>query len=101
MMFKEETLQWIKDMQNAGKLSELDTAALNKLANEYAIKLEELFNDAVRIQLSPVGKVGDFEKMLIYDSQYTTKFLNQAIPGFPDFKKEIFLQAKKVITGTT
>lgn len=99
-MFKEETLQWIKEMQSGGQLAELDTVALNRLADEYAAKLEAYFYEAVRKQLAPFGKVSDFEKMLIYDSQYTTKFLNQSIPGYLDFKREIFLQAKKVITGT-
>lgn len=100
-MFREETAQWIKDMRNEGKLAALDEAALSKLADEYTIKLEDFFNDAVRKQLAPAGKVADFEKMLIYDSQYTTKFLNQTIPGYLAFKTEIFLQAKKAITGMT
>jgi len=100
-MFKEETLQWIKEMQSKGQLAGLDAAALNQLADEYAAKLEAYFYEAVRKQLAPFGKVADFDKMLIYDTQYTTKFLNQAIPGYLDFKHEIFLQAKKAITGTT
>ena len=98
-MFKEETLQWIKEMQSEGKLAQLNAADLNQLAEEYATKLEAYFYEAVRKQLAPFGKVADFEKMLIYDSQYTTKFLNQSIPGYADFKREIFLQAKKVITA--
>ncbi len=98
-MFKEETLQWIKEMQSEGKLAELDTADMNQLTEEYAAKLEAYFYEAVRKQLAPCGKVADFEKILIYDSQYTTKFLNQAIPGYLNFKRETFLLAKKVITG--
>jgi hypothetical protein len=99
-MFKEETRRWIDEMRSEGKLTELDEAALDKLADEYAIKLEDYFNEAVRKQLTPVGKVADFEKMLIYDTQYTTKFLNQAIPGYVGFKIDIFRQAKKEITGS-
>jgi hypothetical protein len=99
-MFKEETTRWVDEMRAEGKLAELDDAACNKLADEYAIKLEKYFNEAVRKQLAPVGKVADFEKMLIYDSQYTTKFLNQAIPGYMGFKIDIFCQAKKAITGS-
>jgi hypothetical protein len=98
-MFKEETRRWINEIRSEGKLAELDEAALDKLADEYAIKLEDYFNEAVRRQLTPVGKVADFEKMLIYDTQYTTKFLNQAIPGYMGFKLDIFRQAKKAIMG--
>ncbi len=99
-MFKEETSRWIKDLQDQGKLAEHDKEALGRLADAYAIKLEEYFNEAVRKQLGPTGKLADFEKMLLYDTQYTTKFLNQAIPGFPGFKEEIFRKARKEITGT-
>jgi hypothetical protein len=98
-MFKEETRRWVDEMWSVGRLTELDEPALNKLVDDYAIRLEDYFNEAVRRQLTPVGKVADFEKMLIYDSQYTTKFLNQSIPGYLGFKTEIFRQAKKVITG--
>jgi hypothetical protein len=97
-MFKEETTRWVDEMRVEGKLAGLDETALKQLANEYAIKLEDYFNEAVRRQLAPVGKVADFEKMLIYDTQYTTKFLNQAIPGYMGFKIDIFHQAKNVIT---
>ena len=98
-MFKEETRRWIDEMRAAGKLAELDEAALEKLADSYAVKLEAYFNNAVRKQLEPSGKAADFEKMLIYDSQYTTKFLNQSIPGYAGFKTDIFRQAKKEIAG--
>ena len=98
-MFKEETLQWIKEMQSEGKLAQLNAADLNQLAEEYAAKLEAYFYEAVRKQLAPFGKVADFEKMMIYDTQYTTKFLNQTIPGYMGFKIEVFRQAKKEITG--
>jgi hypothetical protein len=98
-MFKEETRRWVDEMHEAGKLPDLDEKALDRLADEYAVKLEDYFNDAVRKQLAPFGKVADFEKMLIYDTQYTTKFLNQAIPGYMGFKIEVFQQAKKEITG--
>ncbi|MBN1548650.1 MAG: hypothetical protein JW902_18520 [Syntrophaceae bacterium] len=98
-MFKEETRRWVDEMLEAGKLSDLDEKALEQITDEYAVKLEEFFYDAVRKQLAPVGKVADFEKMLIYDTQYTTKFLNQAIPGYAGFKIDVFRQAKKKITG--
>lgn len=99
-MFKEETNCWVNEMRSEGKLAEWDETALAKLVDDYAFKLEDYFNEAVRKQLAPVGKVADFEKMLIYDSQYTTKFLNQSIPGYVGFKIDIFRQAKKAITGT-
>ena len=46
-----------------------------------------------------MGKVADFERMLIWDTQYTHKFLNQTIPGYPSFKMEIMERARKAILG--
>jgi hypothetical protein len=37
--------------------------------------------------------------MLLYDSQYMNKYLNQTIPGYPGFQKNIFDTAKKNILG--
>jgi hypothetical protein len=46
-----------------------------------------------------VGKDAEFERMLLYDSQYTHKYLNQTIPGYYGFRAEVFAQARKTITG--
>jgi hypothetical protein len=98
-MFKETALSWIIDLEEDGKLGTLDPESRDKLANEYAQKLEDIFNEAVVTQLKPVGKAADFEKMLLYDSQYTHKYLNQMIPGYYGFRADIFNQARKIILG--
>jgi hypothetical protein len=98
-MFKETALAWIAELQETGKLTDLDAETRNRLANDYAQKLEEYFNEAVVYQLKPVGKAADFEKMLLYDSQYVHKYLNQLIPGYYGFRADIFNQARKVILG--
>jgi hypothetical protein len=98
-MFKETALSWIADLEEKGKLGTLDPENRNKLANDYAQKLEEFFNEAVVNQLKPVGKAADFEKMLLYDSQYTHKYLNQMIPGYYGFRADIFERARKIILG--
>jgi hypothetical protein len=98
-MFKETALGWIAEMEEAGRISGLDDAGRSKLADEYAVKLEAFFNKAVENQLKPVGKDAEFERMLLYDSQYTHKYLNQTIPGYYGFRAEVFAKARKTITG--
>ncbi|MFH1081359.1 MAG: hypothetical protein V1766_14080 [Pseudomonadota bacterium] len=98
-MFKETALSWIAEMEEAGRISGLDAAGRGKLADDYAAKLETFFNEAVAKQLKPVGKDAEFERMLLYDSQYTHKYLNQTIPGYYGFRAEVFAKARKTITG--
>jgi hypothetical protein len=98
-MFKETALTWIADLESAGKLAPLDGERRNRLADEYAAKLEEIFNQEVSRQLEPLGKASEFERMLLYDSQYTHKYLNQTIPGYYGFRAEIFEKARKIIVG--
>ncbi len=50
-------------------------------------------------QLEPLGKAAEFERMLLYDSQYTHKYLNQTIPSYYGFRAEIFNKARKIILG--
>jgi len=78
-MFKETALTWIAELEKAGKLKEQDTTARDQLADDYARRLEEIFNQEVTRQLEPLGKAAEFERMLLYDSQYTHKYLNQTI----------------------
>lgn len=98
-MFKETALSWIAQLQESGRLADLDPESRDKLANDYAQKLEDFFNAAVIDQLKPVGKAADFEKMLLYDSQYTHKYLNQIIPSYYGFRADIFEKARKIILG--
>ncbi|MDD2672000.1 MAG: hypothetical protein PHW43_06280 [Syntrophales bacterium] len=77
----------------------MDEAAVEALASEYAGKLEEFFNAEVARQLEIYGKLEEYERMLLYDTQYMSKYLNQTIPGFPAFRMEIFARAKKAIAG--
>lgn len=98
-MFHETALGWIIEMEEKGTISGLDDAARKRLADDYALKLEAFFTEAVTEQLRPVGKAADFERMMIYDSQYVHKYLNQAIPGYYGFRSEIFEKARKAITG--
>lgn len=98
-MFRETALHWISELEEAGKISRLDHESRSKLADDYAEKLEELFNEAVARQLEPLGKAAEFERMLLYDSQYMHKYLNQTIPSYYGFRAEIFEKAKKIILG--
>jgi len=98
-MFKETALGWIAELEEADRLSGLDAAGRGKLADNYAAKLEAIFNEAVANQLKPVGKDAEFERMLMYDSQYTHKYLNQTIPGYYGFRAEVFAKARKTILG--
>lgn len=98
-MFLETALTWISELEEAGKIGSLDTESRRKLANDYASKLEEIFNEYVVRQLEPLGKAAEFERMLLYDSQYTHKYLNQTIPSYYGFRAEIFEKARKIILG--
>ena len=98
-MFKETALGWVADLEEAGRISGLDAAGRSKLADDYAAKLEAFFNEAVANQLKPLGKDAEFERMLLYDSQYTHKYLNQTIPGYYGFRAEVFEKARNTITG--
>jgi hypothetical protein len=98
-MFKETALTWIAELEKAGKLKEQDTTARDQLADDYARRLEEIFNQEVTRQLEPLGKAAEFERMLLYDSQYTHKYLNQTIPSYYGFRTEIFNKARKIILG--
>jgi hypothetical protein len=96
-MFQETAGEWVDELDQAGKLGSLDTAGRNALIRDYATKIEDFFVAEVTRQLEPMGKVADFERMLIWDTQYTHKFLNQTIPGYPSFKMEILERARKSI----
>ena len=98
-MFKETALSWIAELEEAGRISGLDAAGRGKLADDYAAKLEAIFNEAIANQLRPLGKDAEFERMLLYDSQYTHKYLNQTIPSYYGFRAEIFAKARKIILG--
>ena len=98
-MFRETALTWIAELEDTGELGPLDGERRGRLAAEYAVKLEEIFNEEVSRQLEPLGKAAEFERMLLYDSQYTHKYLNQTIPGYYGFRTEIFENARKIILG--
>jgi len=98
-MFQETASEWIEELDKEGKLGNLDAEGRRALVRDYAIRIEEFFVAEVTRQLEPMGKVADFERMLIWDTQYTHKFLNQTIPGYPSFKMEIMERARKKILG--
>ena len=91
--------RWIAELQEEGKLKELDSDAIEKLANDYARRLEEIFTEEVTRQMENYGKAAEFERMLLYDGQYMNKYLNQTIPAYPAFRLEIFNKARKIILG--
>ena len=98
-MFQDTASEWIDDLDKEGKLGNLDEAGRKALVRDYATRIEEFFVTEVTRQLEPMGKVADFERMLIWDTQYTHKFLNQTIPGYPSFKMEILDRAREAILG--
>ena len=98
-MFQDTASEWIDELDREGKLEKLDVEGRRALVRDYAAKIEEFFVTEVTRQLEPMGKVADFERMLIWDTQYTHKFLNQTIPGYPSFKMEILDRARKKILG--
>lgn len=98
-MFDEAARGWIDEMLLKGKLEKLKETELKQLATDYAGRLEKIFYEEVAKQLEISAKVEEFERMLLYDGQYVNKYLNQAIPGYPGFKTDVFNKAKKIIVG--
>jgi hypothetical protein len=99
-MFEETARLWISEMFQECKLHEDDQEFLGQLTKDYARQLEDIFYCEVRNNLEKSGKVEEFERMLLYDSQYINKYLNQLIPGYTGFKVDTFEKAKKIILGT-
>jgi len=99
-MFEETARLWINEMFDERKLYGHDQEFIRQLTKDYARQLEEIFYREVRNNLKKSGKVEEFERMLLYDSQYINKYLNQLIPGYTGFKVDIFDKAKKLILGT-
>jgi hypothetical protein len=96
-MFQDIAQEWVDELTAAGRLENLDEEGRRALRRDYAGRIEEFFVAAVTKQLEPMGKVSDFERMLVWDTQYTHKFLNQTIPGYPSFKMEILDRARREI----
>jgi hypothetical protein len=99
-MFEEAARQWVREMHQEGKFSGYDEEFLKQLIKDYARQLEEIFTCEVKKNLEKTGKVGEFERMLLYDSQYINKYLNQTIPGYPGFRTNVFDRARKIILGS-
>jgi hypothetical protein len=99
-MFEETARQRVREMLQEGKFSGYDDEFLKQLIKDYARQLEEIFTCEVKKNLEKTGKVGEFERMLLYDSQYINKYLNQTIPGYPGFRINVFDRARKIILGS-
>lgn len=98
-MFEDTVEQWIRELIRDGKLPQLEDNQKKELAEEYTRKLEEFFHKEVIKQLEPSGKAAEFERMMIYDTQYIYKYLNQSIPGYAGFLANVLSRAKKAILG--
>jgi hypothetical protein len=96
-MFDETAARWIDEMLLEGKLKGLSPKELKLLRIDYACSLEKIFQEEVSKQLELSGKVEEFQRMLDYDSQYLHKYLNQTIPGYPGFKADVFIKARKLV----
>jgi hypothetical protein len=98
-MFKETAEQWVEDLKALGKFRDLDEAALRRLVEDYAGRIEAFYHEAVHRQLEPIGKVSEYERMILFDTQYLHKYLNQTIPGYPAFRYDVLQEARKAILG--
>jgi hypothetical protein len=98
-MFEETARQWIREMHEAGTLQVNDKEVVRQLTKDYARQIEDIFYREVKNSLEKSGKADEFERMLLYDSQYMNKYLNQVIPGYHGFLRNTFDKAKKVILG--
>jgi hypothetical protein len=98
-MFRETAEQWVQELKDRGGLKDVGAEELRRLVDDYARQIEEFYDAAVRRQLEPVGKVAEYDRMILFDTQYLSKYLNQTIPGFPAFRFEVLQAARKAILG--
>ena len=98
-IYEETARQWVAEIEQQGKCAYTGQEERERVIRDYARRLEEIFHQEVARQLGESGKARDFERMLLYDTQYIDKFLNQAIPAFPSFRTEVFNKAKRIILG--
>lgn len=96
-MFEDIAEQWVRELLGKDERERIDDAETKQLIEKYARKLEDFFHKEVLKQLEPFGKRSEYERMLLYDSQYINKYLNQTIPGYAGFLTEILERAKKII----
>jgi len=98
-MYKSLALEWIEEMYSSGEIPPLDEREKDKLAERYAVRIEEIIEQEARALLIRMGKGEEYERMQMFDGQYLNKYLNQTIPGFFDFKREALQKAKVIILG--
>ncbi len=98
-MFLETTRDWVKELHNEGKLEGDSPEELEKMARELSVKLEEYYYEEIRDQMEKIGKAAEFDRMVLFDTQYLSKYLNQTVPAFPAYRQEIFQRAKKKLLG--
>jgi len=98
-IYEQAVRGWIDEPGQKGRFKDTGQEELDRIIREYARRLEEIFHEEVSRQLAPSGKDQEFERMLLYDTQYMNKYLNQTIPAFPAFRTEVFERAKKIILG--
>jgi len=55
-MYLETARRWVAELQASGKLTDLDSDALEKLAQEYAERLEEIYLEEVVRQMENAEK---------------------------------------------
>jgi hypothetical protein len=93
-MFYQIAKEWVEELRKQNKCN---ADAMEELTREYAKRLEEIFNQEAKKQLERLNKAEEFERMLLWDTQYLSKYLNQTIPAFYSFRDEIIKKAKKII----
>lgn len=96
-MYYETVKEWADELIKDQKLKDIAKETLNKKILECEKLLEKIFMQEVAKQLEPINKVAEFERIVLFDSQYTNKYLNQTIPGFYNFRMEVFNKAKDAI----
>lgn len=96
-MFYQTAKEWVEELRSQNKIQDCSSTAIETLIRDYAGKIEEIFNEEARKQLEPINKADEFDRMLLWDTQYINKYLNQAIPAFYSFREEVFKKAKKII----
>lgn len=96
-MFYGEVVEWIEDLEGKGLLQVMERDMKAHVVDRCVQKMESVFKEKVFKQLGPSGKAAEFERMLLWDTQYAFKYLNQMIPQFYTFRSQVIEEAKEII----
>lgn len=89
----------VADHEKHGRLGGIDAEVKAQLIADYADRLEDIINRIILEEITRLGKVREFERILDDGGADTEAYLRRTIPNYHPFVLRAVAQAKKEITG--